>query len=374
MQKEQRKEKRSILKFNNVLCTMLMAITVIPLTGMARASTIEVQTSTEYNKENHESENPNLELEKNNEEQTNFIAGEEDTEGIEPSNQEDDTPSFDSESEAIETEQGLTMEEVANSEVELDNQEEKTQEQNVISEDEEVEPKEPTEEMQNAEGEFNNQGAETQGSELELEVEQEEMVEWKGPEVHEKPETLLLELGVIGIDIQRIKERIMCKKYVEQLLSENVITEQEAEIMVSRGNNPENPWMNFTEEDVMYLGDAMDAEVCVLLSKSNQGKRAFFLTGSALINRLRNTDWGNKTTVKDVIFSVVSGRRQYGARTRRLVGRGECKKHGHEFVYDWARELLTYGPIAVSNRLVYQGDKKQGKVYDQIANEYFGEY
>lgn len=161
--------------------------------------------------------------------------------------------------------------------------------------------------------------------------------------------------------------------YANTLLKEGVITETEAEMIKQNNYGPDNPYINYTEEDVIYLGDAMDAEVCILLLKTNKGKRAFYLTGSALINRIGNRDWGAKQTVKEVIYSEVCGYQQYGMRTRNLVGKQSCVSHGHEFVYDWARDILTYGPIC-SERLVYQGGKRRGKVYEEIGGEYFGTY
>lgn len=160
--------------------------------------------------------------------------------------------------------------------------------------------------------------------------------------------------------------------YATRLLNEGVINQVEAQLIIERNFSPENPWINYTEEDVIYLGDLMDAEECILLSKTNQGKRALYLAGSVVCNRIGKPELGGKTNVLGVINSVVSGHQQYASRTRRLIGKRSCLSHGHAFVYDWARDILTYGPIG-SYRLVWQGPK-QGRVYDKIGGEYFGEY
>lgn len=163
-----------------------------------------------------------------------------------------------------------------------------------------------------------------------------------------------------------------CETYARALLFENVINETEAQMLIARGNSPENPWTNYTEDDVICLGDAMDAEVCNLLSRSN-GKRAFFLTGSVLANRLRKPDLGNQTTIRGVVNTTIGGHPQYASRTRRLIGKMAPMSHGHEATYEWARQLLTYGPIG-PDRLVYQAMMRQGRVYDVIGGEYFGVY
>ncbi len=160
--------------------------------------------------------------------------------------------------------------------------------------------------------------------------------------------------------------------YATNLLNEGVINEVEAQLIIERNFSPDNPWIAYTEEDVIYLGDLMDAEECILLSRTTRGKRALLLAGSVVCNRIGKPELGGQANVLGVINSVVSGHRQYASRTRRLVGKGAPLTHGHAFVYDWARDILTYGPIG-SYRLVWQGPR-QGRVYDKIGTEYFGEY
>lgn len=121
----------------------------------------------------------------------------------------------------------------------------------------------------------------------------------------------------------------------------------------------------YTQEDVILLGDTMYAEVGVFLSTMDiqDARLAHLLTGSVVLNRLAaETIRGD--TLEEIIFS--SG---YGERTKRLVRTEELGTP--DIVYEWAEELLRYGPVGPRN-LIFQAAHKQGTVYIEIGNEYFG--
>jgi len=203
---------------------------------------------------------------------------------------------------------------------------------------------------------------------LESKIETISMVSFE--EIEKKEETIVIEEEENTCE-ENICEKSACEEYADNLLQEGVINEQEAQMLKERGNGPDNPWMNFNEQDVILLGDAMDAEACILRAKTNKGKRAHLLTGSVALHRLNYKALGNSQTLMEVFTCVApGGHKQYATRTIRLLGKREALNHGHSDVYDWARNLLTYGPIGPDN-LIWQG-AKQGVVYDNIGTEYYG--
>jgi len=126
------------------------------------------------------------------------------------------------------------------------------------------------------------------------------------------------------------------------------------------------------EEDVKLLAQIGFHEAGVLLYSKNlsyeEGKQSIMLTMSVVIHRA-NCNLNGASTIRETLYSKdAKGRPQYASTTIKRVE--EMQDIPQEF-YDWAREILTNGPLGPSN-LIYQAEFKQGiDVFEKIGNLYF---
>lgn len=118
----------------------------------------------------------------------------------------------------------------------------------------------------------------------------------------------------------------------------------------------------YTEADVELLARLMYAEEGVLLQRLPewQARAAHKLCGSVVLNRM-NCNFGGATTIEEVIYAPG----QYSSASVLF------EKEVPDIVYQWAEELLMYGPIGPEN-MVFQSQSPQGsETYKQIYNQYF---
>lgn len=119
----------------------------------------------------------------------------------------------------------------------------------------------------------------------------------------------------------------------------------------------------YTAEDVDLLARLMYAEVGIFLQTMSEedAKEAFMLTGSVVLNRLKNPNLGYNN-LKEVIYA----KGQY-----QCVRNGSINNTPPEEVYQWANELLQFGPKGPDN-MIFQSTFKQGtSTYKKIGNTYF---
>ena len=125
---------------------------------------------------------------------------------------------------------------------------------------------------------------------------------------------------------------------------------------------PQIEILSYTASDLELLARLMYAEEGVLLQRLPewQAQAAHKLCGSVVLHRL-NCNFGGATTIEEVIYAPG----QYSSANVLF------QKEVPDIVYQWAEELLMYGPIGPEN-LVYQSQSQQGSdTYKQIYNQYF---
>lgn len=125
---------------------------------------------------------------------------------------------------------------------------------------------------------------------------------------------------------------------------------------------PQIEILTYTESDLELLARLMYAEEGVLLQKLPEweAQAAHKLCGSVVLNRL-NCNFGGATTIEEVIYAPG----QYSSASVLF------EKEVPDIVYQWAEELLMYGPIGPEN-MVFQSQSPQGsETYKQIYNQYF---
>lgn len=103
----------------------------------------------------------------------------------------------------------------------------------------------------------------------------------------------------------------------------------------------EESYFDYTDEDVKMLGDFMYAEMmfaCKYCSLENEEpedvKTAYMLIGSVVLHRLESRYWGE--TLEQVIYAPG----QYVIAYTDVIS----NLHTPYEVYEWAEELLQYGP------------------------------
>ena len=122
------------------------------------------------------------------------------------------------------------------------------------------------------------------------------------------------------------------------------------------------PNFNWTEEDVAILGDVAWLENGSTGDTEEENKAVLILTMAVVMNRVFNGEWGGKT-IEDVIYE----RGQYATSTKNKIGKTDTP----DWVYELAREVLTYG-TNVPDYVVYQSTQsKLGTVWKIIDGEYF---
>lgn len=121
------------------------------------------------------------------------------------------------------------------------------------------------------------------------------------------------------------------------------------------------------QNDKELLAQLMYAEEGVYLQKykddPEKAEKVHKLAGSVVIHRMENHYMGVET-IEDVIYA----KGQYHTQTQKRVTNGQDVP---EIVYEWAEELLTDGALGPEG-LIYQSEFKQGRVYTQIGNQFFG--
>lgn len=122
---------------------------------------------------------------------------------------------------------------------------------------------------------------------------------------------------------------------------------------------PNHDW---TEADALKLGDLAWLENGSTGETEEENVEAILLTMIVPINRTKSGKWGG-TTLDDVIYA----KGQYAISTKNRIGKTDTP----EWVYELARELLTYGSN-VPEYVVYQSmQPKLGTVWKIIDGEYF---
>ena len=119
----------------------------------------------------------------------------------------------------------------------------------------------------------------------------------------------------------------------------------------------EESYFDYTDEDVKMLGDFMYAEILTYnkigYSLDNEEyedvKYAYMLTGSVVLHRLESRLFGE--TMEQVIFAPT----QYSPYTQEAIGNIDTPAE----VYEWAEELLKYGPKGPED-LIFESCFKMG--------------
>lgn len=145
--------------------------------------------------------------------------------------------------------------------------------------------------------------------------------------------------------------------------------------IISAKKSDEESYFQYTQEDVQMLGDLMYAEMSqyekIGISYEDEEykdvKKAYMLTGSALLHRLESRFWG------ETLWECITAPRQYSYPTREAIGNIDTPDE----VYEWAEELLRNGPEGPEG-LIYascfeMGEdtywKIDGKVYFGMMNQ-----
>ena len=163
-------------------------------------------------------------------------------------------------------------------------------------------------------------------------------------------------ITLLNEEIPVVQEKMTVQEEKKEETVEEVIIqnkETEAETMIS-----------YTEADVELLARLMFAEEGVLLQRQSieDAELAHKLCGSVILHR---TEMGYLGA--DSIEKTIYAKGQYADTTLQKLTTQEAP----EIVKQWAKELLTDGPIGPEN-MIYQSEFPQGKVYTQIDNQYFG--
>ena len=124
------------------------------------------------------------------------------------------------------------------------------------------------------------------------------------------------------------------------------------------------PNYDWTEDDVMVLGDVGWSENGSTGLTEEDNIAAILLTMIVPLNRWHSGKWGN--TLREVIWA----KNQYAQSTKNDIGKIDTP----EWVYELARELLTYGSN-VPDYVVYQSMQPNlGTVWKTIENGRKDEY
>ena len=122
------------------------------------------------------------------------------------------------------------------------------------------------------------------------------------------------------------------------------------------------PNYDWTEDDVMVLGDIGWLENGSTGDNEEENVAALILTMAVVLNRVNSDKWKGDT-IKEVLYA----KGQYASSTKNKIGKTDTP----DWVYDLARELLTYGSN-VPDYVVYQSTQsKLGTVWKIIDGEYF---
>ena len=122
------------------------------------------------------------------------------------------------------------------------------------------------------------------------------------------------------------------------------------------------PNFNWTEDDVKMIGDVGWLENSSTGDTEEDNIACILLTMIVVKNRVDSGKWGGDT-IKDVVYA----KGQYATKTKNNIGKTDTP----EWVYELARELLTYGSN-VPDYVVYQSNQPRlGTVWKIIDGEYF---
>lgn len=129
-------------------------------------------------------------------------------------------------------------------------------------------------------------------------------------------------------------------------------------------------YFEYTEEDVKMLGDFMEAEI--IWAKENlhlenedseAPKELYVLVGSVVLHRLESRYWGE--TMQQVIYAPHQYEVIWGSEIMKDI-------ETPPKVYEWAEELLRYGPKGPEG-LIYETYFKRGddEPYQEVWGIYF---
>lgn len=162
--------------------------------------------------------------------------------------------------------------------------------------------------------------------------------------------------------IEQFAERLSIEQMVWNYIDSLPLPQIEVEQKVEEGayNQEET---HYDQTDVELLARLMYAEEGIFIYRlpENEAKYVNQLAGSVVLHR-RNMNYRGAKTIEEVIYDEG----QYAC-----VENGSIDQEVPEIVYEWAEELLKYGPIGPEN-MIFQAEFEQGtEVFDQVGNQYF---
>ena len=130
------------------------------------------------------------------------------------------------------------------------------------------------------------------------------------------------------------------------------------------------PYYEYTQEDVYLVGNTVFHEVGTLFAdrihpdvSDEEATRAAYMTASCIVNRAKMNYMSNGNTIESQLV-----RSQYESKDKIKAVKEEDVP---EFFYQIAEDVMKNGPV-VSERLIFQSEKKQGIEVDYIGNQHFG--
>ena len=139
---------------------------------------------------------------------------------------------------------------------------------------------------------------------------------------------------------------------------------QNVSYSVSTDSN-EEPYFPYTDTDIYLVGNTVFNEVGVFFEElsEEEAERAAYLTASCLVNRAKMNYLGLGTKIADQVYS-----NQYESREKVTSVKED---YVYDRIYEIAEDVLKNGPV-VSEKLIFQSEKKQGEVIETIGNQFFG--